>query len=55
MALLTGFSAQARRRGRDARRDDRLLRDMGLSPEQAFGQSRAFWSEWEGVREPWQL
>lgn len=54
MALLPGFSAEARRR-RYARRDDRLLRDMGLSPEQAFGQARAFWSDWERMREPWQL
>ena len=35
--------------------DERLLKDAGLSAEEAFGPSRMFWSEWRSVREPWQL
>jgi hypothetical protein len=36
-------------------RNDRLLRDAGLSAEQAFGPARVFWSEWKKRREPWLL
>ncbi|BCH23724.1 hypothetical protein MesoLjLc_33820 [Mesorhizobium sp. L-8-10] len=43
------------RRKRNRERDDRLLKDMGLSPEQVLGPGRVFWSEWERQREPWLL
>lgn len=43
------------RRKRNRERDDRLLKDMGLSPEQALGPARVFWSDWERLREPWLL
>lgn len=36
-------------------RSDRLLRDAGLSAEQAFGPAKAFWLEWKRRREPWLL
>jgi uncharacterized protein YjiS (DUF1127 family) len=44
-----------RRHRRRSERDDRLLKDMGLSREAAFGTAKAFWSEWERQREPWLL
>ncbi len=40
---------------RKRKRDDRMLKDMGLSPEQALGPGPVFWSEWERLREPWLL
>lgn len=49
------WTAGIRRTRKYRERDDRLLKDMGLSPEDAFGPARAFWSEWERLREPWQL
>lgn len=38
-----------------ARRDDRLLRDVGLTREEALGPQGYFWSEWTRTREPWSL
>lgn len=36
-------------------RNGRLLRDAGLSVEQAFGPAKVFWLEWRRRREPWLL
>jgi len=55
MTRSTDLTARFLQRGKYSRRDERLLKDMGLSPEEAFGPARAFWSEWECLREPWQL
>lgn len=38
-----------------ARRDDRLLRDAGLTREEALGAAGYFWSEWARIRAPWSL
>lgn len=38
-----------------ARRDDRLLRDAGLTREDALGPQGYFWSEWVRMRAPWSL
>ena len=38
-----------------ARRDDRLLRDAGLTREDALGPQGYFWSEWARLRAPWSL
>ncbi len=38
-----------------ARRDDRLLRDVGLTREEALGPAGYFWSEWARIRAPWSL
>src|SRR3546814_671749 len=37
------------------RRDDRLLRDVGLTPESALGEARCFWYERSRRRDPWKL
>jgi hypothetical protein len=38
-----------------ARRDDRLLRDVGLTREDVLGPQGYFWSEWLRIRAPWSL
>jgi hypothetical protein len=38
-----------------ARRDDRLLRDVGLTREDVLGPQGYFWSEWTRIRAPWSL
>ncbi|MCV0397548.1 MAG: DUF1127 domain-containing protein [Rhizobiaceae bacterium] len=38
-----------------AKRDDRLLRDVGLTREDVLGAERYFWFEWMRIREPWAL
>ena len=38
-----------------ARRDDRLLRDVGLTRADALGPQGFFWFEWSREREPWSL
>jgi uncharacterized protein YjiS (DUF1127 family) len=55
MTRSTNWSLRSRLRGEHPKHDERLLKDAGLSAEQAFGPSRAFWFEWRRVREPWQL
>jgi uncharacterized protein YjiS (DUF1127 family) len=55
MTRSTSWSLRSRRRGEHPKHDERLLRDAGLSPEEAFGAGRVFWSEWRSLREPWQL
>lgn len=35
------------------RKDDRLLRDIGLSRESPFGEVARFWAEWSRQRGPW--
>jgi uncharacterized protein YjiS (DUF1127 family) len=55
MTQSTSWSLRSRQRGEHPKRDDRLLRDAGLSPEEAFGPARVFWFEWRSLREPWQL
>lgn len=42
-------------RGLVARRDDRLLRDVGLTREDVLGSQGYFWSEWRRIRVPWSL
>ncbi|GIL02346.1 MAG: hypothetical protein BroJett030_22450 [Alphaproteobacteria bacterium] len=37
------------------RRDDHLLRDIGLTREELLGPARAFWSDWLRRKQPWQL
>ena len=37
------------------RRDDRLLRDVGLTRKSALGEVRYFWYEWSRRRDPWEL
>ncbi len=37
------------------RRDDRLLRDAGLTRESALGEVAYVWSEWSRQRDPWKL
>jgi hypothetical protein len=37
------------------RRDDRLLRDAGLTRESVLGEGAYFWSEWSLRRDPWNL
>ncbi len=36
-------------------RDDRLLRDAGLTRESVLGEVAYFWSEWSRQRDPWKL
>jgi uncharacterized protein YjiS (DUF1127 family) len=55
MTRSTNWSLRSRLRGEHPKHDDRLLKDAGLSEEEAFGPSRAFWFEWRRVREPWRL
>ena len=55
MTRSTKWSLRSRQRGEHPKHDERLLRDAGLSPEEAFGPARVFWSEWRSQREPWQL
>ena len=55
MTRSTNWSLRSRLRGEHPKHDERLLKDAGLSAEEAFGPSRAFWFEWRRVREPWQL
>lgn len=38
-----------------AKKDDRLLRDIGLTRREALGTSDYFWHEWNHSREPWSL
>ena len=38
-----------------ARRDDRLLRDAGLTREEVLGPQGYFWSDWRRLRAPWSL
>ncbi|CAM5406488.1 hypothetical protein MAUB1S_06915 [Mycolicibacterium aubagnense] len=38
-----------------ARRDDRLLRDAGLSRDELLGEAAFFWAEWSRQRTPWDL
>ena len=38
-----------------ARRDDRLLRDAGLTREDVLGPQGYFWSEWARIRADWSL
>ncbi len=38
-----------------ARRDDRLLRDAGLTREEVLGEAAFFWAEWSRQRTPWDL
>jgi hypothetical protein len=40
-------------RFRSRKGDRRLLRDVGLTPEQAFGPSRVFWDELRETKERW--
>ena len=37
------------------RRDDRLLRDVGLTRENVLGDAAYFWSEWSRQRDIWKL
>ncbi|CAG1008012.1 hypothetical protein RHIZO_03443 [Rhizobiaceae bacterium] len=37
------------------RGNDRMLRDVGLSPVEALGPSRVFWAQWRATRQPWRL
>ena len=37
------------------RRDDRLLRDVGLTREGVLGEVGYFWSEWARQRDRWRL
>ncbi len=37
------------------RRDDRLLRDAGLTRESGLGEVAYFWSEWSRRRDLWKL
>ena len=37
------------------RGDDRMLRDVGLSPVDVLGPARLFWAQWRATRQPWQL
>ncbi len=37
------------------RRDDRLLRDAGLTRESVLGEVAYFWSEWSRRRDHWKL
>ncbi len=37
------------------RRDDRLLRDAGLTRESVLGEVAYFWSEWSRQRDLWKL
>lgn len=37
------------------RKDDRLLRDIGLSRASPFGEVARFWFEWSRRRGPWNL
>jgi hypothetical protein len=39
-----------RSRQQHPKHDERLLRDAGLSPEEAFGPGSVFWSEWRSQR-----
>ena len=55
MTRSTNWSLRSRLRGEHPKHDERLLKDAGLSAEEAFGPSRAFWFEWRRLREPWQL
>ena len=55
MTRSMNWRLRSRQRGEHPKLDERLLKDAGLSAEEAFGPSRMFWSEWRSVREPWQL
>lgn len=37
------------------RKDDRLLRDVGLSRESPFAEVAKFWADWSRQRGPWGL
>lgn len=37
------------------KRDDRLLRDAGLTREDVLGEAAHFWIEWSRQRAPWNL
>lgn len=39
----------------DYPRDERLMRDVGLSREFVLGPARSFWSQWQRHRELWRL
>jgi uncharacterized protein YjiS (DUF1127 family) len=55
MVRSTSWSLRSRQRKEHPKHDQRLLRDAGLSPEEAFGPGSVFWSEWRSQRELWQL
>ena len=38
-----------------AKKDDRLLQDIGLTRREALGTNGYFWHEWSRMREPWSL
>lgn len=51
----TGMTVDAPLRAVLEKTDDRLLRDAGLTREDALGPEAAFRREWQRLREPWLL
>ena len=50
-----GMSVDAPLRAVLDKKDDRLLRDAGLTREDVLGQEETFRREWQRLREPWML